>query len=387
MLQDAFLAMKTLWRHWPGCEEPGLVLDTIDHLYPEGKPRPICVRQRREDYGWQMKFLLPPGVSCEKFLEQQNLFVDATRRYVEMDRLDSGYITLDIYEEVLRAVYPYNFQPGGFLDLELPVPIGWSVKGLYVFDLVAAPHMLIAGESGKGKSNFLHGLIRSLLPRACVVVLDLKRLEFSYLRDHILLARNEDEGLAILRRLEMEMERRFDILERAGVEKIQKYRGRMPYIVFVVDEFAEIQSQASLNIIDRLVRLARAVGISVVVATQHPSSEVIKGKIKSQFDARLCFRVADGVNSRMVLGEHFSMGAYLPADIPGRAIFRFGDTRLVQTMLYDIQAAKAQLPEVKRIELAIGESATARKPARPALAGVPGGLRRPRRGTDKKPAI
>jgi len=228
--------------------------------------------------------------------------------------------------------------------LNLPIPVGISKQGLEVLPLEESPHLLIAGVPGYGKSNFLHVLIASLLPVARIGIIDLKRLEFAYLKDYAALAKTEEDALLLMQSIEKGMEQRIRTLEKAKVVKIQDYnktaKEPLPFIVVVIDELAEISCKDTIKLVDRITRLARAVGISVVAATQRPSTKVINGDLRAMFQSRLCFQVADELNSRMVLGENCSIAAHLPG-IKGRAIYRFGmDTKEVQTMHLPVKQAK-----------------------------------------------
>jgi len=256
----------------------------------------------------------------------------------------NGALQMNIHTGRLPQRLPYCWESEQLIHMSLPLPVGVSHSGPVVFDLVESPHLLIAGVPGFGKSNFLHVLIHSLLPKALVAIIDLKRLEFAYLGSHAALARTEQEALALMEALNKEMERRIDILEMNEVVKIQDYKGdNMPFIVAVIDELAEIRNDDTMALIDRITRLARAVGISVVAATQRPSTKVLPGDTRAMFQARLCFQVADELNSRMVLGESCPLAAMLPG-IKGRAIFKFGiEEKEVQTMFLPLKQAKGLL--------------------------------------------
>jgi len=183
-----------------------------------------------------------------------------------------------------------------------------------------------------------------LLPVARIGIIDLKRLEFAYLKDYAALAKTEEEALLLMQSVEKGMEQRIRTLEKAKVVKIQDYnktaKEPLPFIVVVIDELAEISCKDTIKLVDRITRLARAVGISVIAATQRPSTKVLPGDTRAMFQARLCFQVADELNSRMVLGENCSIAAHLPG-IKGRAIYKFGmDTKEVQTMHLPVKQAK-----------------------------------------------
>jgi len=349
MLGEALEGIKTAWRHRKGYEIPAAILDTLDALYPLDKPRPLPIRKGIQctETGWHMIFTLRPGTSFNTLKNQQEYFEDATGLNVEMSK-KANFLHININTNEIPKKLPYSWNYSGNIDL--PIPVGLSKQGLEVLPLEESPHLLIAGVPGYGKSNFLHVLITSLLPVARISIIDLKRLEFAYLKDYAALARTEEESLLLMQSIEKGMEQRIRTLERAKVVKIQDYNKRakepLPFIVVVIDELAEISCTKTIRLIDRITRLARAVGISVVAATQRPSTKVLPGDTRAMFQARLCFQVADELNSRMVLGETCSLAAYLPG-IKGRAIYKFGmDTQEVQTMHLPVSQAKKLLKGV-----------------------------------------
>ncbi|MCL5289780.1 MAG: hypothetical protein M1489_01880 [Firmicutes bacterium] len=166
------------------------------------------------------------------------------------------------------------------------------------------------------------------------------------------------------------MERRLDILEAAGVEKIQEYHAgnvtdMIPYIVLIIDEVAEISDPAIIHCIDRLVRLARATGISIVAATQRPSKKVavFKDDIRDNFAARVCYLMADEISSRLVLGENCPEAARLP-EVKGRGIYKYGVTaKEIQTMFLPTREAK-KLLQGKEANIWDVTKSRARLPAR-----------------------
>lgn len=191
-------------------------------------------------------------------------------------------------------------------------------------------------------------LINALLPRARIAIIDLKRLEYDYLGEHCIITEYEEDSAKLLQWLCKEMDRRIDILKAAKVNKIQKYKGEMPYIVTVIDELSEIKDEKTWSYFDRLIRLARATGIHIVAASQRTSVQVISGDTRSNFIARLCFQVPSESDSRVVLGESCGLAAHLPA-IKGRAIYKFGiHEKEVQAMYMDVDNAHKFLPSPER---------------------------------------
>ena len=225
---------------------------------------------------------------------------------------------------------------------KLPIGLGVDITGkVYVADLVQMPHLLVAGSTGSGKSVCLNVIISSLLFKFSpedvrLVLIDPKRLELStYARlvNHHLITlpqlnedviTNADNAVAILKGMESEMEHRYRILAKANVRNLdefnqaiengeiltkleEQYRRKMPYIVIVVDELADLMLISGKDIegpISRLAHMARAVGIHMILATQRPSTDVLTGVIKANFPSRIAFRVASKTDSRVVLDNN-----------------------------------------------------------------------------------
>ncbi|MBR2501070.1 MAG: DNA translocase FtsK [Rikenellaceae bacterium] len=234
---------------------------------------------------------------------------------------------------MLSAVKSARFQQSKF---ELPVVLGRTIQNEnFVIDLAKMPHLLVAGATGQGKSVGLNAIITSLLYKKHpselkFVMIDPKRVELSLyapLEKHFL-AKMESEDDAILtdpqkviytlNSLVVEMEQRYELLRQASVKKITEYNDKfrnrrlnpqkghrfMPYLVVVVDEFADLIMTAGREIetpIMRLAQMGRAVGLHLIIATQRPEVKVITGLIKSNFPARIAFRVMSMMDSRTII--------------------------------------------------------------------------------------
>lgn len=221
---------------------------------------------------------------------------------------------------------------------ELPIALGKNIQNeTVVIDLAKMPHLIVAGATGMGKSVGLNAIITSLLYKKHpaelkFVMVDPKKVElsiYSKLENHFL-AKMESEDNAILtdtqkvvytiQSLCKEMEDRYGLLQAAGVRKISEYNEKfinrrlnplkghryLPYIVVIIDEFADLIMTAGKEIelpIARLAQLARAIGIHLIIATQRPDANVITGLIKSNCPARIAFRVTSVMNSRIILDQ------------------------------------------------------------------------------------
>ena len=219
---------------------------------------------------------------------------------------------------------------------ELPIAIGKTISNEpYVADLAKMPHLLMAGATGQGKSVGLNAIIASLLYKKHpaelkFIMVDPKKVELSLynkIERHYLAKLPDSEEAIItdtrkvvrtLNSLCIEMDARYDLLKKAQVRNIKEYNPKfiarrlnpenghryLPYIVVVVDEFADLIMTAGKEVehpIARIAQLARAVGIHLIIATQRPSVNIITGTIKANFPARIAFRVTSKIDSRTIL--------------------------------------------------------------------------------------
>jgi S-DNA-T family DNA segregation ATPase FtsK/SpoIIIE len=221
-------------------------------------------------------------------------------------------------------------------DFDLPVALGKTIANEnYIIDLAKMPHLLMAGATGQGKSVGLNALLVSLLYKKHpselkLILVDPKKVEltlFKKIENHFLAKLpNEEEAIITdtkkviytLNALCIEMDNRYNLLKAAEVRHIKEYNQKfkerklnpnnghkfLPYIVLVVDEFADLMMTAGKEIetpIARLAQLARAIGIHLVIATQRPSVNIITGTIKANFPGRIAFKVSSKIDSRTIL--------------------------------------------------------------------------------------
>jgi len=205
----------------------------------------------------------------------------------------------------------------------LPLAIGCDTSGSYVIsDLAKMPHLLVAGSTGSGKSVALQTMIVSLLCSCTpdelrLILIDPKRLEFAAYTDiaHLLfpIITHAKHAIGALKWAVKEMEERYEEMKRVGARNIIDYHAyaakhadtrSMPYLVIIVDEFADLMMMGGREIeelITRITQMARAAGIHMIIATQRPSVDVITGVIKVNFPSRIACRVASKVDSRTIL--------------------------------------------------------------------------------------
>jgi S-DNA-T family DNA segregation ATPase FtsK/SpoIIIE len=265
-------------------------------------------------------------------------------------------------------------------DYELPIAFGKTISNeTFMIDLAKAPHMLVAGATGQGKSVGLNAIITSLLykkhpSQLKFVLVDPKKVElniYNKIERHFLAKLPDEEDPIItdvqkvvntLNSLTIEMDTRYDLLKKAHARNVKEYNHKfvkrqlnpekghkfMPYIVVIIDEFADLIMTAGKEVempIARIAQLARAVGIHMIIATQRPSTNIITGVIKANFPTRVAFKVASMIDSRTIL------------DSPGaNQLIGRGDMLISQgNDLIRVQCAFVDTPEVEEINDFIGE--------------------------------
>lgn len=264
-------------------------------------------------------------------------------------------------------------------EMELPIALGKTISNeTFVVDLAKMPHLLMAGATGQGKSVGLNAVLTSLLYKkhpaeVKFVLVDPKKVEltlFNKIERHYLAKLPDTEDAIItdtakvvttLNSLCVEMDNRYSLLKDAMVRNIKEYNEKfksrklnpelghrfLPYIVLVVDEFADLIMTAGKDVevpIARLAQLARAIGIHLIIATQRPSVNVITGLIKANFPARIAFRVTSKIDSRTILD---TQGA---DQLIGRGDLLYSNGNDVVR----VQCAFVDTPEVEKITEYIG---------------------------------
>ena len=288
--------------------------------------------------------------------------------------------------------------------MELPCAIGKTITNeVFMFDLATAPHLLVAGATGQGKSVGLNAIITSLLYKKHpaelkIVLVDPKKVEFSFyepIANHFLAKVPDEEADPIitdvtkvvrtLNSLCKEMDTRYDLLKTARAHNIKEYNQKfiarqlnpnnghrfLPYIVVVIDEFGDLIMTAGKEVelpIARIAQLARAVGIHMIIATQRPTTNIITGTIKANFPSRIAFKVSAGIDSKTILDRtgaqqligRGDMLALVGGSEPERVQCAFVDTPEVERIneyISDQQSygAPFELPEPDMPEADMGD--------------------------------
>jgi DNA segregation ATPase FtsK/SpoIIIE-like protein len=317
-------------------ERNSMILEkTLMNFAVEGKvvfvsPGPVVTRYEIE---------LAPGVKVSRVLnlhDDISMAVNGQRIRIEAPIPGKSAIGIELPNGERQIVHFKNILISDAFSktkAKLPVVIGTNISGAsYITDITKMPHVLIAGQTGSGKSVCINSVICSLLMTRTpdelrLIMIDPKKVELAFYENipHLLspVVTESKEAVKALQWGVMEMERRYRMLAKVGARNIDSFNTRvesgkisdildaadnkpLPFIVIIVDELADLMMTASKDVeglIQRIAQLARAVGIHLIVATQRPSVDIITGPIKANLTSRIGFRTIQSTDSRTILGH------------------------------------------------------------------------------------
>jgi DNA segregation ATPase FtsK/SpoIIIE, S-DNA-T family len=270
-------------------------------------------------------------------------------------------VSLTVYKTVHNGTFEYKFE-----ELEevmkshkLPIIAGKDINGkFYCYDMTTNPHLLIAGETGSGKSVMLRAVLTSLIQHKRqglqLYLADLKRSEFHLFRNvdivKSVLTDKKDVSKCV-KWFHKELEKRGDLLdahELSHVDELPKDK-RVDYLVLCIDEFSILRDlKDTMEQLTDLTALGRALGIYVILSTQRPDRKVIDGLMKANLTVRYAFRHADKLNSRITLGDGAKADAsMIDEEDKGKFFMRFSGCHYLQSPFLDVQEAKTILEEYK----------------------------------------
>ncbi|MDP4158168.1 MAG: hypothetical protein Q8911_00185 [Bacillota bacterium] len=373
-LKDTF--MRALYRG-PDDEIPSAVWDTIEILYKKYPMKPfifektllspsekknnlkpnlpkkftaqeivhwIKVRPKKKQT-WFLVIHLPPGIEYSEFKSREGHFATAVGGSAEIER-NGEAVYMTISNISLEKEYSYSFDPTPYLKtMKLPILIGQGVNGPIVQDLTVIYSLLIVGLRGKGKSTAMHQIIYTLLllnkitgkDYVQVAIIGPKNKEFEYFEDYgATFVHEELDYLKLLFLIDKaDKERKNKLGKCRDILEYNSIKGNsMPYAVLLVDEVDMVgEDKYCAELLLKSVKKYRSQGIYCISATQRPSAKAwgnnnLFTEYKSQFEARIAFRMADRINSQMILES--DKAAYIPKT-PGRAIYKYDTEEEVQT--------------------------------------------------------
>ena len=255
----------------------------------------------------------------KKYSKELGLQLGCVEEPIFSTRYSKGVIQVDLMKDYPKDIcFMAESKEAWNKGYKLPVFLGRCADGESVdFDLTEAPHVLIGGTTGSGKSIMLHSIVASMLQKhrslgVKFIFIDPKRGEFSGYAGgpwNALGVVHDAKGAEeVIKRLLSEMEHRFDALNKIGARSLSEIDGQKPfsYIVLVIDELSDMMYSSGKKFQNGLIRLAqksRAAGIHIVAATQHPSSKVLPGELKANFPVVIGCKTMSAIHSRVLFGE------------------------------------------------------------------------------------
>lgn len=307
-------------------------------------------------------FKLHHGVDPKDVEKKEYVFKSIFGKNLEF-KFDSNTVTMIQYVTVLNNLYNYVYEEWAPIMARhsLPIIAGKDQHGkLFAYNMIDNPHLLIAGETGSGKSVMLRSIITSLIQHKRkglkIHLCDLKRSEFHLFRNvdivESVLTDKTDVGNCVAW-FHDQLMKRGKLLDSYEVEHIDKYNEltnkKLDYLVLCIDEFSILRDQKeTMEQIKDLTTLGRALGIFVILSTQRPDRNIVEGMLKANLTVRYAFRHADKVNSRITLGDGLKLSASdIRENEKGKFLMRYTGVNVLQSPFLDADEAKKLLETYK----------------------------------------
>jgi DNA segregation ATPase FtsK/SpoIIIE, S-DNA-T family len=307
-------------------------------------------------------FRLPHGVDPKELKKKEFVFRSIFGELIEFK--GTNKVAMTVYNEVHYGTFDYDFEAiqGEMKKFNLPIIAGRDINGkFYCYDMTTNPHLLIAGETGSGKSVMVRSIVTSLIQHMRtglqLHLADLKRSEFFLFRNVDIVKSVMTEKSDVKKCVSWfhrQLGKRGDLLDQFELSHIDKYNkiegvAREDYLVLCIDEFSLLRDEKdTMEQLTDLVALGRALGIYVILSTQRPSAKVIDGNLKANLTVRYAFRHADRRNSNITLGDGSKADASeIDEEDKGKFYMRYGGLKYLQSPFLDEDEAKRILGEYK----------------------------------------
>ncbi len=280
----------------------------------KGEMLPQLKEKKKTNYGYALRFSLPIGISTNDFERHKSAIEQYLNKKIQI-KYHAKNVIIEVYEKELDREYAYEkIETKGVVSFPVGYSFGDKVEIINLAD--HGPHMLIAGESGSGKSTALRSIITNLIitkkkRNLKLHLIDLKKgAEFNIFRKCDIVAsfsRDKNEAEKTLYKISAEVDRRYNLFFSRNVVDIkeynQKYKNKqLDYQLIVIDEFADLQNEkGSIEIIEELAAKARACGIHLLISTQRLDAKILNGRIKANVPVILGLKTMNEVNSRIII--------------------------------------------------------------------------------------
>lgn len=304
-------------------------------------------------------FRLPHGVDPASVQKKEYVFRSMFGDQIEFK--GESTMSLTVYENYSNASFPYSYE-----DMEksmkkhkLPIIAGKDVNGkFHSYDMTTNPHLLIAGETGSGKSVMLRAILTSLIQHfrkggLQLHLADLKRSEFHLFRNVDIVnsvMTDKKDVQNCVKWFHTQLKVRGEMLDALELSHVDELKKPLDYLVLCIDEFSILRDEKeTLAQLADLTALGRALGIYVILSTQRPDRKVVDGLMKANLTVRYAFRHADKINSRITLGDGAKEDAsQIDEKEKGKFFMRFSGTKFIQSPFLTVDEAKRILQDFKR---------------------------------------
>lgn len=313
-----------------------------------GGQLPLYQGKRKTNYGYNLRFSLPAGLSTNDF-ENNKLAIEQYLNKKVTISYNNKNVFISVYEKTLDKSYKYEYVSTKNV---CEFPIGYTYgERLVMVDLENVVHMLVAGETGSGKSTLLRGILTNIIldknPRQLSLdLIDLKNgAEFNVFKRCGIVksfSRTIEEAERVLAMISQEVDKRYDLFFEKDVVNIQEYNTlqnvkKLDYRIVAIDEFADLQDEkGSISIIETLAAKARACGIHLIIATQRPDAKILNGRIKANVPCVVGLKTMNELNSRIIIDE----SGLEKLKGKGHGILKYSDTTEFQAMYLSVQDAR-----------------------------------------------
>jgi len=262
------------------------------------------ISEIKTESGISYKIKMPPKTSSEDLQKQKLSIEQFINASIDIAYKD-GYVILNTSHRKLKSHYDYELIQ---TTEPLNICIGHTKDDLLYLNIEDAPHILICGQTGSGKSVCLRSLLTSLIVLKDVELhlVDFQRVELGLFKKCAQFYSEPLELAKLLTKLKKESNRRLTLFEKKGVASIQQYKSKLKYKLIVIDEFATLAEKQYTHILNMLkVRIAqdRKCGIHYIICTQRPTTDVVDGTIKANIPVRIAFKTFDSINSKVILDQ------------------------------------------------------------------------------------